>query len=199
LSLTLKLASESIKVQDTISYDEAKAGGLSRFYTGVLCVRGHQAPRFVSTKACVVCARENQSNWDARNQDKLRQYVSTYDKANREQRRQAAREHRKRNPEAANGATRRYRKRNPGLINAHCSARRARQFSATPPWMDFKSLRIIYERAKQLTKQTGTSWHVDHIVPLKHPQVCGLHVPWNLQIIPAAENQRKNNSYDVTG
>jgi hypothetical protein len=190
-------ASASTK-ETIISRDDARAQGLSRFYTGVPCVRGHQAPRFVSTKACVICARENQSKWDARNPDKLRQYGAAYDNANREKRQEAARNYRKHNPEAANGATKRYRKRNPGLMNAHCSARRARQLSATPAWLGPNDFVPIYTQAKEMTLQTGVPHHVDHIVPLKHDYVCGLHVPWNLQIIPAADNQRKKNFYDIS-
>jgi 5-methylcytosine-specific restriction endonuclease McrA len=34
---------------------------------------------------------------------------------------------------------------------------------------------------------------VDHIVPLKSPLVCGLHVEHNLQVIPATQNRRKHN------
>jgi hypothetical protein len=32
-----------------------------------------------------------------------------------------------------------------------------------------------------------------HIWPLRHPRVCGLHIPKNLRIVPAMMNQSKGN------
>jgi DNA-directed RNA polymerase subunit RPC12/RpoP len=42
-------------------------------------------------------------------------------------------------------------------------------------------------------------WHVDHVHPLNGANFSGLHVPWNLQYLPAAENIRKRNRLDLTG
>lgn len=54
-------------------------------------------------------------------------------------------------------------------------------------------IEAIYAECARLTLATGIRHEVDHIVPLNHPDVCGLHVPWNLGILTATENRVKGN------
>lgn len=67
--------------------------------------------------------------------------------------------------------------------------------AAWPDWcakdIQFK---LIYGKAK-IMRQHGIDVHVDHIVPLINPLVCGLHVPWNLTWLPAKCNMSKSNTW----
>lgn len=66
---------------------------------------------------------------------------------------------------------------------------------ATPQWASKKLIRLLKQNAREKSKRTGELWTVDHIVPLRHPLVCGLHVHWNMQIMLQSENEKKSNSY----
>lgn len=65
----------------------------------------------------------------------------------------------------------------------------------TPPWVNFSEVREVYRWAAELTRTTGVSHTVDHIVPLNHPMVSGLHVPCNLRPVPASVNFSKGNTW----
>lgn len=91
--------------------------------------------------------------------------------------------------------SRRWNVENKERFAAREASRRAAQKAATPKWIDWSALEMVYAKAAELTTTTGVLHHVDHIVPLKSKKVCGLHVPWNLQVLTAFENQSKNNRY----
>lgn len=89
-----------------------------------------------------------------------------------------------------------YRKNNPGLSAAYCAKRRACKLKATPKWLTAEHLREIetyYEAAKELQWLSSEPLHVDHIMPLQGEYSSGLHVPWNLQILPRSLNCKKSN------
>ena len=95
-----------------------------------------------------------------------------------------------RNTEKRAATVKKWNAANPALVRAKLAKYRAVKLRATPPWADLKAIEAIYAEA------VAKGLHVDHIVPLQGRTVCGLHVPWNLQLLTKSENSRKNNSHD---
>lgn len=85
--------------------------------------------------------------------------------------------------------------RNPSKVIANVNKRRGDLVTRTPTWLTdvhWSAMDEFYAKAQRLTRETGVEYHVDHIVPLRGKRVSGLHVPWNLAVIPASENLRKS-------
>lgn len=96
---------------------------------------------------------------------------------------------RKDNPNCRQGESKGYRERNRSKYNAMRARQRAEKRQAKPNWFDKEEVDYIYQLAKDKNLE------VDHIVPLKHEMVCGLHVQDNLRCIPATLNRHKGNRY----
>jgi 5-methylcytosine-specific restriction endonuclease McrA len=180
---------------------EAKEQGAKYYYTGLPCKHGHVALR--KTKgSCVECLK---IEWQKGNETRA-EYFKTYnDKqdvkdrknewylANREQ---VIAQAKTRPYELTKEYKRTWKERNLIWVRADTKARRRKHRQATPPWLSTKQkaeIRQLYQIAITMTKTTGEQYVVDHIVPLRSNEVCGLHVPWNLRVITQEENLKKSN------
>jgi hypothetical protein len=89
--------------------------------------------------------------------------------------------------------------RNPDKLRVKDAKYRASKLKATPMWLSEgqqEDIKSIYNLARDCELVSGESYHVDHIVPLQGKTVCGLHVPWNLQVLPCDVNIKKGNRYN---
>ena len=78
----------------------------------------------------------------------------------------------------------------------HAMKRVAAKLQATPKWLTPEQLDQIqefYTLAVELQWLAEEPLQVDHIEPLQGKISCGLHVPWNLQILSASKNRSKGN------
>lgn len=180
---------------------EAKEQGAKYYYTGEPCKHGHVALR--KTKgSCVECLK---IEWEKGNQTRS-EYFKAYNESDAGKK--AKKEYYERNKEVviARAATRTneakqayrnaWKDRNPLEVKASTKHRRDKHKQATPKWLSLEqkaAIRKMYIDAMTVSKVTGVSYVVDHIIPLRGQDVCGLHVPWNLQIMSREENLKKSN------
>jgi hypothetical protein len=55
---------------------------------------------------------------------------------------------------------------------------------------------LFRNQIEEIYRSCPVGYEVDHIIPLVHPEICGLHVPWNLQHLEKKENRKKGNKLD---
>ena len=125
-------------------------------------------------------------------------YAADVDKARQDNRKNYVKHMEKRKAAAAQWA-----KLNRAKTNAHKKAYKTAKSNACPDWVradvDFMWLiEEAYDLAAMRSSMLGFAWHVDHIVPLRGKKVSGLHVPWNLAVIPASLNCSKQNKFEVS-
>jgi len=178
---------------------EAVLAGAKFYFTGEPCVRGHVALR--KTKgSCLECVKEDWAVDNERRKGKPKSEAAIaagrrYYEKNREAviARASARpaEEKRRNRAE-------YKDRNIDVVRADTSVRKRRHREATPKWLtktERLQMRDLYVQARKMTELTRERYVVDHIVPLRGEEVCGLHVPWNLRVITQEENLKKSNKH----
>lgn len=180
---------------------EAKATGAKHYFTGKPCKHGHVALR--ETKgACVECRRlEHEASYAGR-----KEYFVAYNQSEKGSASKKAYYERNKEAVIARATARpvedqrrykaKWQQENPEKKRAVVNARRRRYREATPHWLTKEQkaqIRAFYLEAQHLMKQTGQRFEVDHIEPIQGEDVCGLNVPWNLQILLKEENVKKSN------
>ncbi len=180
---------------------EAKKTGSKYYFTGQPCKHGHIAAR--KTKGtCVECLKVE---W-AKGNEARAEYFREYNKREDVKDRKNAWYQENREAVIAAASTRpqhvkreyqnAWKERNIVWVRADTKSRRRKHREATPKWLTTAqkaAMREIYKMAITMTQTTGEQYVVDHIVPLRSHEVCGLHVPWNLRVITQEENLKKSN------
>ena len=140
--------------------------------------------------------KERLSNLNEEVKEKNRERSRKHYWENREYKLEVARKYRENNKEKIRERDKDYVKRNPGKLRAIKSKRKKKVRLATPSWLSkeqFNDIEQFYKKAIELEEKTGIPHQVDHIVPIQGKEVCGLHVPWNLQVLTRDENRKKSN------
>lgn len=156
---------------------EAKEAGDVYYFTGLSCKHGHVAKRQTVNGRCSECNKEDQRK--AYNTQAYKEKVAI-------------------RRSVINETSKKYRTNNKGKINALTAMRYAAKKQRTPKWLseeDKLRIRCFYQLAAMRNRCDDKKWDVDHIVPLLGDVVCGLHVPWNLRVIPKIDNIKKGNRF----
>lgn len=141
-------------------------------YTGNPCKSGHTL-RYTSNNSCYECGAQQRKRWRETNKDRHKEMTDSW---------------RKQNPQKY--AENNYRR----SVVRNRRFRDANLYSHIPEVRD--ALEAIYNEARKTKLRTGRVVHVDHIIPLGAKNICGLHVPWNLQITSAEYNCNKQNAVE---
>ena len=146
---------------------------------------------------CKTCVQQRAKVSHAKNRAaRLEKMKSSYEESKAERLAYQAK-YKQENLDQVRAANRyRYKNNKPAFLASN-NKRRAAKLQRTPPWADMSAIAEFYVEAKRLEELTGIQFHVDHIVPLQGELVSGLHVPANLQLLPAHENLSKSNSFEV--
>lgn len=138
---------------------------------------------------------EQAAEWRKLNPEKVIESITKYRATNGENSRAVRKAWSEENKDRIREQNRQYRASNSGMYAEYCQRRNARKLRATPSWANTEAMRAFYALAAEMTKTTGVTHHVDHVVPLQSKLVCGLHCEFNMQVLIGSENSSKGNRH----
>lgn len=137
--------------------------------------------------------------WGIKNKETVIERAIKWRKENIDKARESNLKYYHRNKESTSEKHKAWAQANKGKVLARVRKYELAKINRTPQWLDKDDvwvLQEIYDLAYKRTEMTGIKWHVDHIIPLQGKSVSGLHVPANLQVIPAIINMSKGNKFN---
>jgi len=146
-------------------------------------------------------SREYDKGYYLNNKDKKKKFADRWYANNADRKAETQKKWREDNHERVTLTTSEWRKDNPYRVRSYSAKYRAAKLQASPPWLTSEQeleMQRMYESCKYVEDPSGEVWEVDHIVPLQGENVCGLHVPWNLQLLPRSLNRSKANKFEET-
>jgi 5-methylcytosine-specific restriction endonuclease McrA len=159
-------------------YRKAHAEGVKRY-----CGRNREERREYSRK------------WYSENKEVHKEYGYKWAKENRDKTREIWQRYKKRHPDRVAAHSNRWKKNNPikvKIMACNSEAKRRARMEGTSAHLNQEQQAIVkcfYDQAQRLQKRLGIKFHVDHIIPLSKG---GMHIPTNLQVLPASINVRKH-------
>jgi 5-methylcytosine-specific restriction endonuclease McrA len=142
---------------------------------------------------CLACHRAYGSEWAKKNRATLTVKARDWRVNNKDKALRIARDFHQRNKLVRLAANRQWSVANKDKRRAADARHKAAKRNATPAWADMQAIAAIYREAVNAEKLNGMRMHVDHIVPLQHSLVCGLHCEANLRVISGPKNESKKN------
>lgn len=206
-------------IMQTTSRQEAIQKGMTRYYTGKPCIRGHMSERMVSTKTCVDCKNEREKIRPARvlTDDQRKRKASLAKKSRQNFPERHAKNSRKsylNHKKERNNWSLQYRNKRmavddnyalkirvQSLINqslrVKSMSKKSRTMQIIGCSLDEFKLHIERQFLDGMTWENRSKWHIDHIVPLAtaktEDDVLVLNHFSNLRPLWAKDNLQKSS------